>query len=279
MSNTEEKANLKKDNKDNNSSDEEDKLENEKFLKKEEEFKKMLNQPKNEEEKTKVETNEVENFLLIKEKLQQIRNMKLDANELLKNKKYSEAIDKYKKTINNVVDEVGPLYVNIQVLNTLKDEIIIPCYQNIVLCYMKLNKWIKVKTYSKKILELDEDNIKARYRLCFANIKLGHLKKADSQLEDLERIIGGTQELEELEKIYEINKLNSEGNNGEFLRKMGRKLRDGKINMYNDKKSKNEIEKDNDKEKNKGGYFSKFKNYLRYLITCCRSKKKNKKIC
>ena len=143
---------------------------------------------------------------------------------------------------------------------------------------MKLNKWIKVKTYSKKILELDEDNIKAHYRLCFANIKLGHLKKADSQLEELEQKIGGTQELEELEKIYEINKLNSEGNNGEFLRKMGRKLRDGKINMYNDKKSKKEIEKDNDKEKMKDGYFSKFKNYLRYLITCCRSKKKNKKI-
>ena len=77
--------------------------------------------------------------------------------------------------------------MNIQVLNTLKDEIIIPCYQNIVLCNMKLNKWIKVKTYSKKMLELDEDNIKARYRLCFANIKLGHLKKADSQLEELER--------------------------------------------------------------------------------------------
>ena len=48
--------------------------------------------------------------------------------------------------------------------------------------------------------------------------------------------------------------------------------------MYNDKKSKKEIEKDNEKEKMKEGYFSKFKNYLRYLSTCCRNKKKNKKI-
>ena len=139
---------------------------------------------------------------------------------------------------------------------------------------MKLSKWLKVKTYSKKILEIAPDNIKASYRICLANIKLGHLKKADSQLEELERIIGGTPELEELEKIYEINKLNSEGNNGEFLRKMGRKLRDGKINMYNDKKSQIEIEKE--KEKNIG-YFSRIKNYLRNLVTCCCKKKKHKK--
>ena len=200
--------------------------------------------------------------------------MKLDANELLKNKKYDEAIDKYKKAINNLIDEVGPYTLHIQILSSLKEEIIIPCYHNIALCYMKLSKWLKVKTYSKKILEIAPDNIKASYRICLANIKLGHLKKADSQLEELERIIGGTPELEELEKIYEINKLNSEGNNGEFLRKMGRKLRDGKINMYNDKKSIIDIEKA--KEKNIG-YFSRIKNYLRNLFTCCCKKKKHKK--
>ena len=32
--------------------------------------------------------------------------MKLDANELLKNKKYDEAINKYKKAINNLIDEM-----------------------------------------------------------------------------------------------------------------------------------------------------------------------------
>ena len=274
MSKEEEKENLKKENKGNNSSDEEDKIDNEKFLKKEQEFKELLNKTKNNEDKTKIETNEVENFLLIKEIIQKVRNMKLDANELLKNKKYDEAIDKYKKAINNLIDEVGPYTLPIQILSSLKEEIIIPCYHNIALCYMKLSKWLKVKTYSKKILEIAPDNIKASYRICLANIKLGHLKKADSQLEELERIIGGTPELEELEKIYEINKLNSERNNGEFLRKMGRKLRDGKINMYNDKKSQIEIEKE--KEKNIG-YFSRIKNYLRNLVTCCCKKKKHKK--
>ena len=138
---------------------------------------------------------------------------------------------------------------------------------------MKLNKWLKVKTYSKKVLGLNEDNVKASYRLCLANIKLGHLRKADSQLEELEKIIGGTPELEELEKIYDINKLNSEGNNGEFLRKMGRKLRDGKINMYSDKKSKILVEK----EKVNDGLIGRTKNFLYNWLCCCKKKKKKVK--
>ena len=61
-------------------------------------------------------------------------------------------------------------------------------------------------------------------------------------MEELEKLIVGTPELEALEKIYEVNKLNAEGNNGEFLRKMGKKLKIGKINIYEDKKIKIEIE-------------------------------------
>lgn len=262
MSN-EEKEPLNKNKNENNSSEEEDNMENE------EELKKLFKINKPEEEKTKINTNEVEDILLTKEKIQKIRNMKFDGNELLKSKKYEEAIDKYKETINTLLDEVSTMKIDMKKLESLKDEIIIPCYQNIALCNMKLQKWIRVKTYSKKVLGLNKDNVKASYRLCLANIKLGHLKKADSQLEELEQLIGGTPELEELEKIYEINKLNAEGNNGEFLRKMGRKLRDGKINMYSDKKNKNEIKK----EKINIGFFGRIKNYLYNLICCCKKKK------
>ena len=216
-----------------------------KNLNSDEEIKKLFKlKESNKKDTSKIEINEVENFLLKKEKINKIRNMKLDANELIKNKIYEEAIEKYKDTINTLLDDVGYITININILEFLKEEIIIPCYQNIALCYLKLNKWIKVKTYSKKVLGLNKQNIKVSYRLCLANIKLGHLKKADSQLEELEQIIGGTPELEELEKMYDINKLNSEGNNGEFLRKMGRKLRDGKINMYSDKKRKIDVEKE-----------------------------------
>ena len=270
----EEKENLNKNNNENKLSDEDDEKDNN--TKNEEELNKLFELKKNVKEKTKVEkvdTNEVEELLLIKEKIQKIRGMKLDANKLLENKKYEEAINKYKETINFVLNECSTIPLDIKTLDSIKGEIIIPCYQNIALCNMKLNRWIKVKTYTKKILGLDKDNIKASCRMCLANIKLGHLKKADSQLEELERIIGGTPELEELEKIYEINKLNSEGNNGEFLRKMGRKLRNGKINMYSDKKNIIEIEKD----KPTIGFIGKIKKHLYNLICCCKKRKKPKK--
>lgn len=274
MSNSEEKENLKNENM---SSDEEDKTNaQDKNIENADAINKLFKSKENEgEDKIKVDTNEVNDILLIQEKIKTIRNMKFSSDDLLKNKKYEEAIDKYKETINLLLEEVNKLNIEMtaKTLNKIKEEIIIPCYQNIALCYMKLNKWLKVKTYTKKVLDLNKDNLKARYRVCLANIKLGHLKKADSQLEELETLLGGSPELEELEKIYEINKLNSEGNNGEFLRKMGRKLRNGKINMYSDKEKKIQIEKVND-DKNKTGFFGRVKNYFYYLLSCCKKKKK-----
>ena len=198
MSNQDEKEKLNNNNK-NNSSDDEDNIGNEKNFKNEEDLKKVFKLKKDTEEKAKIKTNEVEDFLIIKEKIQKLRNMKFDANDLLKKEKYEEAINKYKETINTLLEEIVKLTIDMNILDSLKEEIIIPCYQNIALCNMKLKKWTKVKTYSKKALALNKDNVKAAYRLCYANIKLGHLKKADHQLEDLEKLIGGTPELEELE--------------------------------------------------------------------------------
>ena len=86
----EEKEKLNKNNEENNLSEEEDNN-----LKNEEKLKKLFkSKENNKKDTTKIETNEVEDFLLIKEKIQKIRNMKLDANELLKNKKYEDVIDK-----------------------------------------------------------------------------------------------------------------------------------------------------------------------------------------
>ena len=269
MSNIDEKEKMKKEN--NKNSSDEEKMNDED--KKEEEIKKLFQQNN---KKEKIKTNEIDNILLINEKVQKIRNMKLNSDDLLKNKKYEEAIDKYKETINELLDKIGNFSLDLKQLFQIREEIIIPCYLNISLCNMKLNRWIKVKTYSKKVLELNQENIKASYRLCLANIKLGHLKKADYQLEELEKLIGGTPELEELEKIYEVNKLNSEGNNGEFLRKMGKKLKTGKINMYEDKKTKIEIEAVKTDNVNIG-YIIKIKNYLYGLISSCCKKRKIKK--
>jgi hypothetical protein len=254
------------------SSDEEkkDNIENEKDNN--EEIKNLLNK----ENKTTIKTSEVEDSLIINQKIQKLRNMKLDSDDLLKKKKYEEAINSYKNTINTLLEDFNDkMEIDTEVLGGLKYEIIIPCYQNISLCHMKLSNWLKMKTYSKKVLELDSENIKASYRLCLANIKLGHLKKADHQLEDLEKKIGGSPELEELEKIYSINKINAEGNYNELLKKMGKKLIGGKINMYSDKKTSINIEKANNE--NKLGFCGKIKRGIRYLLRCCKKKKLKKK--
>ncbi len=133
-------------NKNNSSDDEEENLEKDPNFKNEEELKKLF-KIKNEEDTIKIKTNEVENALLLKEKTQKLRGMKEDANELLKKEKYEEAIDKYKETINTLLDEVSTMKIDMKKLESLKDEIIIPCYQNIALCNMKLQKWIRVKNY------------------------------------------------------------------------------------------------------------------------------------
>ena len=272
---SEENEKLKKNERENNednSSDEEknNNIENEKDNN--DEIKNLLNK----ENKTTLKTSEVEDSLIINQKIQKLRNMKLDSDDLLKKKKYEEAINSYKNTINTLLEDFNDKKeIDTQILGGLKFEIIIPCYQNISLCHMKLNNWLKMKTYSKKVLELDSENIKASYRLCLANIKLGHLKKADHLLEDLEKKIGGSPELEELEKIYSINKTNAEGNYDEFLKKMGRKLTGGKINMYSDKKTSINIEKANNE--NKLGFCGKIKRGIRYLLRCCKKKKLKKK--
>ena len=257
---------------DENFSDEDSKnsIDNDKNKINEEEMNTLLNK----NNKTTISTNEVSDTLIINEKIQKIRNMKFDSDDLLKNKKYEEAINSYKDTINTLLEEFKNINTS-EILDDLKEEIILPCYQNISLCHMKLKNWLKMKTYSKKVLEIDSENIKATCRLCLANIKLGHLKKADNILEDLERKIGGSPELEELEAIYAQNKLNAEGNNDELLKKMGRKLTGGRINMYSDKKSTFEIEKI--KTENKLGCFYKIKRWIRNLKKCCRKRKTKRK--
>ena len=273
----EEKENLKKEKNEKDNIKEKNKNEGNKMI--EEEFKKFLYEEDNENKAT-ISTNEVEYSLIINEKMQKIRNMKFDSDDLLKSNKYEEAIDSYKNTVNTLLEEFNDKNDSktLILLENLKGEIIMPCYNNIALCYMKLKNWLKMKTYSKKVLEIDKDNIKANYRLCLANIKLGHLKKADHQLEELEKKIGGSPELEELESIYEKNKLNADGNNDELLKKMGRKLANGKINMYSDKKTTIEIEKvESVKKWNIFGCLSKIKKVFKYFSNCCKKRKSKRK--
>ena len=117
-----EKEKLKEKENAENSSDEEEIINNEKNSIKDEEIQNLLNK-----EKTIINTKEVEDSLIIKEKIQNIRNMKFESDSLLKNAKYEEAINSYKDTINVLLENFNENEeVNSPLINDLKWEIIIP---------------------------------------------------------------------------------------------------------------------------------------------------------
>ena len=68
--------------------------------------------------------------------------------------------------------------------------------------------WKECIRHSSKVLFVDVDNVKARYRRCFGYIKEGNFEKADEDLIILEDQIGGSQDLEELEELFENSKKN-----------------------------------------------------------------------
>ena len=138
---------LKKDevenNKENDSDDEDKKnIDNEYEPINENEMNNLLNK----ENKTTINTNEVADSLIINQKIQKLRNMKFNSDDLLKQKKYEEAINSYKNTIKCLLEEFNDkINVDIAIIDNLKIEIIVPCYQNISLCHMKLKNWLKMK--------------------------------------------------------------------------------------------------------------------------------------
>ena len=108
----------------------------------------------------------------------------------------------------------------------------------------------------------------------YANYVLD-LKLTKYEIKGNKSFKGYINKLQELEKIYAQNKLNADGNNDELLKKMGKKLTDGKIDMYSDKKTKIEIEKIKDKKDS--SCLGKIKNYIKYLMSCCKKKKRKAK--
>ena len=63
---------------------------------------------------------------------------------------------------------------------------------------IKNKNWSEVIRHCGKVLYVDPDNIKARYRKCLVLINQGELEKADEELIYLEEKIGWNPELEDL---------------------------------------------------------------------------------
>ena len=109
----------------------------------------------------------------------------------------------------------------------------------------------------------------------------GNFKKADEDLFELEDLIGGTKELEQLEQLFEENKRKADGNNGEFLKKMAQKIK-GKELFVKDTSDLNKValNKAIDSYANKeersviSKWYNKTKEMVTYIICCkCRRRK------
>ena len=150
---------------------------------------------------------------------------------------------------------------------------------------IKNKNWSEVIRHCGKVLYVDPDNIKARYRKCLALINQGELEKADEELIYLEDEIGGNPELEELEELYENSQRKAEGNDDEVLKKIGRKIKGnfmGPINQPEVKIDESDNKKNNEIiEKKKGGICFRIHMCFIYLFMKCfgsgKYEKKKKK--
>ena len=72
--------------------------------------------------------------------------------------------------------------INLLKKRELEKEILIPSNLNMAYIDIKNKNWSEVIRHCGKVLYVDPDNIKARYRKCLALINQGELEKADEEL-------------------------------------------------------------------------------------------------
>ena len=216
--------------------------ENEKLINKEEDIKKEEKDEKEEEIKD-------EN---IKKQIELCKELKKQGDELLKSLQFSKATNIYTKAVINVKYLKKEKLLTRLVKRKLEKEVLIPSNLNMAYIDIQNKNWKECIRHSSKVLYVDADNIKARYRRCFGYIKEGNFEKADEDLIILEDQIGGSPDLEELEELFENSKKkstpkvkNNNNNNNDnnerkndydenFLKKMGKNLKkkfNGPINQ------------------------------------------------
>lgn len=191
---------------------------------------------------------------------------KQEADKLIKENKLTEAYQLYQDS-SKLISDLNKKQ-SISSSSKIITEIYIPANLNLSYIDLKQNNWESAIKHCTKVLRRDDKHIKARYRRCKAYIHAGLLNKADDDLFELEEKIGGTKELEELEKLYEYNKTKSEGDHGVFLKKMAKNMK-GK-NIFEDGPQKESLFKNINSSNHKESLFKR--------IFCCCTKKKKKKI-
>ena len=118
----------------------------------------------------------------IKTKIYLSKNLKKEGDEYLKSNQFPKAINKYTKAVIIVKDLKKKKLLTRLKKRELEKEILIPSNLNMAYIDIKNKNWSEVIRHCGKVLYVDPDNIKARYRKCLALINQGELEKADEEL-------------------------------------------------------------------------------------------------
>jgi len=111
------------------------------------------------------------------EKFDSCEKAKGEGNDLYKVGKYQRALKKYKKAFDYVDSDYSMEEGEKPKAKAFK----VACLSNLAACHIKLKNWKDVIENSKKVLDMDKDNIKALYRRGMANSALDEwdLSEAD----------------------------------------------------------------------------------------------------
>ncbi len=153
--------------------------------------------------------------------------------ELLKSTEYLKATPHYAKAIMAIKMLNDEKVLSQDDLNKYVKEVGVLCNLNLSLCYFKLKDWENVIVHSRRVVEYDSKNIKARYRRCIACINLKMFERADEDLFELEGLIPNSTELDDLNKLYLQGKQKIKEEENNMYKKMFKK--------YNDYKEENDV--------------------------------------
>ena len=253
--------------------------EKENLLKKESTIETKVKEEEKEEKEELTEEDKLKSEY-IKTQINLCKKLKKEGDELLKSNEFPKAINKYTKAVITVKDLKKKKLLTRLKKRELEKEILIPSNLNMAYIDIKTKNWKEVIRHSGKVLYIDPDNIKARYRRCLGLINQGEFEKADEDLIILEEQIGGNPELEELEELFENSQRKADGNDDEVLKKIGKKIKGnftGPINQP-EVKIEDNVKKNEDVVKTKkGGFCYHLHMFCIYLFRMCfGSNKKNK---
>lgn len=192
--------------------------------------------------------------------------LKQSGDDLIKANKLDDALKEYTKAVLAAKHLIKENEVPPSLMLKLKSDVLVLANLNMSYIDLKKNDYTNAVRHCNKVLFVDKSHVKARYRRCKAYIHLGEFKKADEDLFELEDVIGGSNELEELEEEYESNKRRAEGKDNEFYKRMAKNFK--KESDMKDRKDPTTV------KGKKVGAVNVFFSRVKKIFCCCCKKKK-----